>query len=341
MNPATAYEHIFSPQGRDPEDFRAPGIVTFMRSDNVDLSAEALRATGARYAFLGVPYEEGNVGKPGSVEGPRGMRFASHDYFPYWFEYRVDLHGQIVDCGNVRVPQVDPEMAHARIYRAVREILSAGLVPIICGGDHSITIPAARALSDHLGDERMGYMQLGAQLAMADSWAGETQTNMSVLARVSELPNARAENIAQFGARNSLNPKDWIDLCRTRDVRFFAIDEILERGVRDTLTEAVARISEGTAKQFLSIDMNVMDAACAPGVTLPEPGGLEAREMVTAAEILGRLPDVGAIVVAELSPHFDVNSMTTKLAASTVLRLLASRADAQGEHVAQSVTLQR
>ena len=78
-----------------------------------------LVSSGARYAFLGIPYDEGNVGKPGCEEGAQAFRIASHEYFPYWFEYQVDLEGTCVDCGNVRIPKVSPHLAHERIYNAV------------------------------------------------------------------------------------------------------------------------------------------------------------------------------------------------------------------------------
>ncbi|MDH3689651.1 MAG: arginase family protein, partial [Gammaproteobacteria bacterium] len=150
MNPAKNYEHLFSPLG-DPENFKTLGIITFLRSQHVPMETEALKKSGARFAFVGVPYDEGNVGKPGSEEGAQAFRMATHEYFPYWFEYQVDLQGSCVDCGNVRIPKVVPKLAHDRIYRAVREVLAAGVVPIICGGDHSISIAAAKALSDHIG----------------------------------------------------------------------------------------------------------------------------------------------------------------------------------------------
>jgi len=125
------------------------------------------------------------------------------------------LEGSCVDCGNVRIPKVAPDLAHDGIYRAVREVLAAGVTPVICGGDHSISISAANALSDHIGaGKRMGYMHFGAQLDMADRWASETNTRPCTLARVSELPNVHSENIAHIGARDSLNSKDHVDLAK-------------------------------------------------------------------------------------------------------------------------------
>jgi agmatinase len=334
MNPATTYDHLFSPQGTGPEDFCAPGIITFMRGEHVQLKADVLRASGARYAFLGVPFEEGNIGKPGTVEGPRDMRIASHEYFPYWFEYETDLQGEIVDCGDVHIPKVDPSTSHERVYRAVREILAAGVTPILCGGDHSITIPASRALSDHFGSGKaMGYLQLGAHLNMAEAWAGERHANVSTMARVSELSNVAAANVRHVGARNALNPKDWIDLARERGIVFHSINDVFSEGLETVLSNAADSVWNGTDAQYLSIDMNIMDASAAPGVTAPEPGGLDAREIMRAAEILGERPGVGIIDLTELCPVVDVNGTTTKLAACVLLRYLATLAKTRGEHV--------
>lgn len=337
MNPAKNYEHLFSPAG-DPENFKTLGIITFLRSKQVPMETEAVRDSGAKFAFVGVPFDEGNVGKPGSEEGAQAFRMATHEYFPYWFEYQVDLEGSCVDCGNVRIPKVAPELAHDRIYKAVREVLAAGAVPIICGGDHSISIPAAKALSDHIGEGgKMGYLQLGAQLDMADRWAGERSTSPCTLARVSELPNLNAANISHVGARNSMNPKDHIDLANERGIRFYPMFEVLDRGVGTVFSEAAQRVWDGTDTQYLSVNMNIMDASAAPGVTAPEPGGLESREIMQVATLLGERGSIGLIEISELAPVFDVSGTTSKLAACIVLRLMAAMARQHGELVDQTI----
>lgn len=339
MNPAKAYAHLFSPQGGDLADnYRAPGQITFLRSEHVPLKAEALRQSGVRFAFLGVPFDEGNIGKPGSEEGPREFRLASQEYFPYWFEYQVDLNGSAVDCGDVQMPKVNPNLARERIYHAVREVLAAGLTPILCGGDRSISISVARALSDHLGaGASIGYLHFGAQLDLADSWAGERNVSTCALARITELPNVKPEHVAHLGARNSLNPKDWIDLARERNLRFYPMLEMLERGVTTVAQEAIRRVWDGTDAQYLGFNFNVMDASAAPGVTAAEPGGLEAREMIRIADLIGREGKVSVIEVSELCPIFDVSGTTSRLAVCTVLRILAAMARARGDTVDPSI----
>jgi agmatinase len=339
MNPAKAYAHLFSPLGGDAGDnYRAPNVLTFLRSTYVPLNAEALKKSGASYAFLGVPFDEGNVGKPGSEEGPREFRLASQEYFTYWFEYNVDLHGVAVDCGDVSMPKVSPDVARERIYRAVREVLSAGLIPILVGGDRSMSIAATKALSDHIGEaRRMGYLHFGAHLDLADSWAGEKNLAPCALARITELPNLDAKNVAHIGARNAMNAKDWIDLARERGIRFNSMFELLKRGVYEAAGEAIDRVWQGTDAQYLSFNFNVMDASDAPGVTSTEPGGLESREMMHIAEMIGKRKTLSVIDVSELCPVFDVSGTAARLAVCVVMRIMAALAKERGEEIDPSI----
>ncbi len=163
--------------------------------------------------------------------------------------------------------------------------------------------------------------------------AGEKMASTCTLARVSELENIHADNIAHIGARNSMNPRDHIELAEARGIRFHAMDEVVERGVATVVSEAADRVWNGTDAQYLSFDMNIMDASAAPGVTAPEPGGFESREMMQTATLLGERGSVSLIEVSELEPIFDVSGTTSKLVACVVLRLMAAMARQRGESV--------
>src|SRR4029079_6452896 len=163
----------------------------------------------------------------------------------------------------------------------VKTVLEAGVTPIIVGGDRSISIQAARALSDHIGRrKKKGCLHFGAHLDLAESWAGEKLLSTCALARITELPNLAAANVAHIGARNSMNPKDYIDLAKARNLRFYPMFEIYERGIDAVLREVVARVCADPDAHYLRLTFNVMEASAAPGVTATEPGGLESREMV-------------------------------------------------------------
>ena len=127
MNPVKAFSHLFSPVGGlDADNYRTPGQLSFLRTPFVAANSEELKDLEAEYVCIGVPFDEGNVGKPGCEHGPREFRVASLEYFPYWFEFNVDLHGSVVYCGDVSIPRVNPEMARERIYNAVKTALEAG-----------------------------------------------------------------------------------------------------------------------------------------------------------------------------------------------------------------------
>jgi len=338
MNPAKFYEHIFSPLGEGADAFGASGLISFLRAPHIRMTDDALKDTGARYAFIGVPYEEGNIGKPGSSDAPREMRFMSHEYFSYWFEYEVDTYADWLDCGDVRIPKVVPDMARARIYEAVRAVLAAGLIPVLCGGDQSIAIPAAKALSDHLGaSKKLGFLQFGAHLSMADEWGGERNTNASVMARVSELPNVTPKSLAHIGARNFMNPKDWWDLGAARGIGIHPMSALLQRGVGPAVGDAIETVCANSDAQYVSVNANILDASAAPGVTFPEPGGLESREMMVVADLLGARDSIAMIDATELCPVMDVNGNTAKLMACFLLRIAAVAARKRGSRVDPSI----
>ncbi len=340
MNPKTAYEHLFSPLDADsPVNVKTPGILTFMHAPHVELTPEALAESGATFAYLGVPFDAGNIGRPGSYAAPHSLREASTKYFSYMWEYGVDISAAcpVIDCSDVKLAPGNTEKSHEQIYNAVKMILDSGLTPIIGGGDHSISIPAGKALSDHLGEAKMGYLHFGAHLDMADSWAGERNVSISASARMTELPNLPIQNAVHVGARNSLNPKDVFDLSKERGLRYYAMNELIDRGVVSCISESVDKVWNGSDKQYLSFDLNVLDSSCAPGVTMPEPGGIDAREIIQAARIIGAKGRVGVIEISELCPREDHADVTAKIAACMLSHILASFAQTTGHRIDYSI----
>ena len=133
------------------------------------------------------------------------------------------------------------------------------------------------------------------------------------MARITELPNVDSDNVAHIGARNSMNPKDHVELAESRGIRYYSMREALDRGIAPVVGEAAEKLWDNTAGQYLSINMNVMDASAAPGVTAPEPGGLESREVMQLATLLGEKGTPSVIEISELSPVYDVSDTTSNL----------------------------
>lgn len=309
----------------------AHGIISMLGSPHCPPAEIA--QSGAKVGFLGVPYDGANVciGRPGSALGPQGLRIASQEYFGWSFEWDVDLHEAygLVDCGDTKIAIGNAERTHLNVQADVLSILEGGALPISIGGDHSLPIPCARALSEFLGPEkRMGYLAIDAHMDAGYSVDGEKETNCSGVARASELPNVDPSNVAIVGVRGSLNPREWLDLIRERGINMFPMREVKERGVEPVLKDALDRVWDGTDGVYVTWDTDSVDASHAPGTTEPEPGGLTSREVLDAARIIGER-GFTAFDNVELAPIYDVSNITGKLVWCVISEVLYANAKAR------------
>jgi agmatinase len=321
-----ADDHIRSPALHNGA-FKASGLNTFMGVPYCEPDREKIKAMGAKVCFLGVPHDHGNMVRCGTSQGPAGIREASTQYFPYMFDYDVDLVSffRPVDCGDVPAIPSSNSRSHELIYDYVTECLYGGAMVLLCGGDHSVPIPAARALSDYLGDKTMGYLHVDCHLDSAPDWDDNVFTNCSGTSRALDLPNCAAKNMAHMGSRNGLNPKDWVDTLLDNDIRLLPMREVAQNGIETCTHEIFKRAWDGTDGVYFSWDTDSLDASCAPGTTAPEPFGIKSREALQLARIAG---EYGASImeISELCPMWDSNNITSKLSCCMAYQFLGSRA---------------
>lgn len=319
-------DHIRSPQNHNGT-FKAGGITTFMGAPYCPPDRDAIRAAGAKVCFLGVPWDHGQVVRAGTSQGPAGLREASTQYFPYMFEYDVDILSffRVVDCGDIPAIPGNNDRTHQHIYDYVSECLHGGAKVILCGGDHSVPIPGAKAVSDFHRNGKIGYLHIDCHLDSAPDWGGIRNTNCSGPSRALDLPNCDATNIAHMGSRNGLNPKDWMDFFVDNKVRVIPMYEALDRGLLECTREIFDLAWRGTDGIYCSWDTDSLDASCMPGTTAPECFGIKGREAIQIARVAG---EYGADVfeLSELCPLFDVSQMSVKLACCIVYHYLGSRA---------------
>jgi len=319
-------DHIYSPKLHNGV-FKAGGLATFMGAPTCPPERDAIRAMGAKVCFLGVPWDQGQIVRAGTSQGPTGIREASTQYFSYMFEYDVDLltFFKVVDCGDVPIVPGNNTKSHEYIYQYVSECLAGGAKVVLCGGDHSVPIPSARALSDFHANGSIGYLHVDCHLDSAPDWAGNRLTNCSGPSRALDLPNCSAKNIAHMCSRNGLNPKDWYDFYVDNGVRLVPMQEVVSRGV-DACTREIFEIAwNGTSGVYFSWDTDSIDASCMPGTTAPECFGLKAREVIQLARVAGTY-GADILEVSELCPYFDISQMSIKTAVLMIYHFLGSRA---------------
>jgi agmatinase len=299
---------------------------TFLRLPFVPPDAEQLRSHGARAAIYGIPWDSMAVGRSGASYGPRGIREISGTQFlSYNATWDFDLVEALspVDCGDAPIIPGNPERSFEIARAAIAQIAAAGAVPVTLGGDHSVTIPAVRAVAErHPG---AGLVLIDTHLDTAPDVGGEVLSNCCPITRAIDAGFA-PERTALLAISGWMNPRSELAYCREQGITVIWLEDIWEAGVAATLERVLGIVGEGI---YLTVDVDSLDAAYAPGTSVPTPGGLTARELLLLVRGIARTGLLGLDVV-EAAPSLEATSATAGIATRVVMDALAAHAGALG-----------
>ncbi len=284
-----------------------------------------LETLSANVAIYGVPWDEGVGYRPGARFGPRSLReystrFAFHERASrkrgYWdiedkkrYLERIDL----VDCGDQDVLYLDVERTFSAITDSVKKILSAKALPVILGGDHSITFPVVRAFKK---TRPLHVVHLDAHLDYNDSVEGVKLANGSPIKRISEL--GFIGEIIQIGMRGIRAREDAFKDSMSRDNKIITMSDFRKRGIDEVLVQ----IPEGNL--YVTIDIDVLDPSIAPGTSSPEFEGMTYREL---RDLLRGIASRGKVVgfdLTEVNPFLDTAGLTQSAAVMIILEFLGT-----------------
>jgi agmatinase len=212
------------------------------------------------------------------------------------------------------------------IHEKVFRVASSGAMPIVLGGDHSITYPSAAAVARHVHPRAVGIVHFDAHAdAAAEQW-GSLIGHGTPMRRLVEEGWVDGRNFVQVGLRGYWPDRPTFDWMRERGFRWHTMVEIEERGAEAVIADAIAEALDGPEVVYLSVDIDVVDPGMAPGTGTPEPGGLLARELLRAVrQIVGQVELAGMDVV-EVSPPYDQSEVTAMLAHRVVLEAVGALA---------------
>ena len=260
----------------------------------------------ANIGILGIPYDGATSFRKGAAQAPERIRSLTPHVAPYT-EQGISLAGlSVYDAGDVVVAG-DWDSLTRRASNKLREILPLPFA-IVLGGDHSITIPAMRELAQVI-DGPMGYLHIDAHLDLMDTFEGLAHSHACTARRVLELPNVASENAAFLGIRSWLG-EELAFLNAHPSIHVEPAAAITDDGVIAVLQRTLPIFNDVDAI-YVSIDIDVLDPAYAPGTGTPEAGGLSTRHLLQLlAPIFETLP-VRALDIVEVCPPLDHSDITS------------------------------
>jgi agmatinase len=268
----------------------------------------------ADFVIFGAPFDGTSSFRKGSRLAPDAIREASYNFETYNPYFDIDLADiPFHDAGDVDIPgNYTVEQAQAAVGEMINTILRDGKIPIMLGGEHSLTVPCVRGSMNHFND--LGVVVLDAHFDLRQEYEGQVNSHACVSRRIIE---DITDNYISIGIRSGT--RDEYSLARSRGITYYPTDLVEDKGITHVLAELSKHFD--TSHLYLSLDMDVLDPANAPALGTPEPFGLTDRQVLSLIRRLAPM-SVGFDLV-EISPGFDSGN-TALLGARFVCEFIAS-----------------
>lgn len=278
-----------------------------------DLSRTDFTPADSDFTVIGVPYDGAACARKGAALGPERIRFWSTHLTPF-SEDRTRLSDiRISDRGDISISD------QARDFERVREAVSAlPNVPIILGGDHSISIPVFQAQRERYKDQRLGVLWVDAHPDLCDVFTDSKLSHACVLRRALEF-GIEPQDVCLVGLRSWEDQE--IDLIENGGLNVYTAALIAERGIKSVASSVYSKLSKCDAVH-ISLDIDCLDPAFAPGTGIPDAGGLTSREVITLIKSMQGLPLVGLDLV-EVAPPLDPSEATIFAALKIIMEYVA------------------
>jgi len=272
---------------------------------------------GADVAILGAATDDLVSDRPGTRFGPRAIRAAG---CPPGRHLAAGIDAfevlRVVDFGDAPVLPANPEASHAAIEAIVGQVLDAGAIPIVLGGDHSIAHPEIRAVAARHGP--VGLVHFDAHTDTATDVFGSGRSHGTPMRRLVDEGGLDPARYVQIGLRGYWPGEAEFAWQREQGITSLFMHEVAALGIEEVVARAAGIVGSGPA--FLSVDIDVLDPSVAPGTGTPEPGGMSAADLLWAVRSLAReLELVGADLV-EVIPTAVGSADVTALVADRIVR---------------------
>lgn len=254
------------------------------------------------FGLIGVPFDSTTTYRPGARFGPAAIREASYNFENYNLTFDKSLDAIFFDFGDLEVVHGNVLKTCGNLKETVLELYNSQIVPIIIGGEHSISLGVLSALKEHRGLDDVTIVHLDAHMDIIDEYMGEKYSHATVMRRIFDL---EPKKIIQLGVRSaSLKEKDFVDKNREK------IDYYTPSDINSDMEQLESILNEIKGPIYVSIDMDVFDPTSAPSVGNPTPCGLNSFQIEKFIGILAQKEVLGLDLVEIASKEIgDVTSI--------------------------------
>jgi agmatinase len=258
------------------------------------------------FSLLGVPFDSTASYRPGARFGPMLIRESSYNFESYNLYLDKKLEAEFYDLGDVQTVPGNFQKTCEQVQFSIKEIIDQGFIPLVMGGDHSISYPVTRALDI----SEASVVHFDAHTDLRDDYAGEKYSHATVIRRISEL---QPQSITQIGVRSSSQEE-------VQFAREMGLVQFTARDVKKNMDPVVDHLAALEGPLYVTVDMDVLDPGYAPSVGTPAPGGLNPLELETLIlSLQGK--DIIGLDVMEVSSS-SVGDITSINAAKVLLDFL-------------------
>ena len=297
------------------------GLLTF---GGAPYTQDAAELADVDVAIVGAPTDDLVSDRPGARFGPRAIRAASCPPGPH-LEAGIDAFAElrIIDFGDAAVLPADAARSHAAIEALVGQVLDAGALAIVLGGDHSIAEPDIRACAARHGP--VGLVHFDTHTDTGTEVFGVEVSHGTPMYRLVEAGQVDPRRYVQIGLRGYWPGEREFAWQRERGIASFFMHDVRDLGIREVVARALDVVGDGPC--FLSVDVDVLDPAFAPGTGTPEPGGMSAVDLLWAVRtVAAEVELVGADVVEVCPQQIGSLDPTALIAERTVREILTGLA---------------
>ena len=268
------------------------GLLTF---GGMPFTQDPAELDGFDVAIVGAPMDDLVSDRPGTRLAPRAIRGASSPPGPH-LEVGVDALAElrVVDFGDAPVIPADVDVSHGAIEATVAQVVGAGVLPVVLGGDHAITEPAARAVAAKHGP--VGMVHFDTHTDTGTEVFGVARSHGTFIRRLIDGGQVDGRRYAQIGLRGYWPGEAEFAWQAEHGITSLFMHDVRDLGIREVVRQAVEAVGEGPV--YLTVDVDVLDPAFVPGTGTPEPGGMTAVDLLLAVRtVAAELELVGADVV--------------------------------------------